>query len=141
MFHPARKLEHPPFALARFVQKEVTYKAIEFGRGARIPRAPSDVLRHRYGDCKDHALLLYQLLRNFGVEAQLALVRTGSPIRRELPSLDQFDHMVVYLPASGSFVDTTNKSADLSRGVTPAIAGKDALGLDAKQPRLVLIPA
>ena len=68
-------------------------------------------------------------------------MRTGSPVRRELPSLDQFDHMVVYLPASGSFVDTTNKSADLSRGVTPAIAGKDALVLDTKQPRLVRIPA
>jgi transglutaminase-like putative cysteine protease/tetratricopeptide (TPR) repeat protein len=136
----ARKLERQPFALARFVQKELTYKAIEFGRGARIPRAPSEVLRHRYGDCKDHALLLYHLLRNAGVDAQLALVRTGSPVRRELPSLDQFDHMVVYLPASASFVDTTNKSADLSRGVTPAIAGKDALILDAKQSRLMRIP-
>ena len=137
----ARKLERPPFALARFVQKEVTYKAIEFGRGSRIPRAPADVLRHRYGDCKDHALLLYHLLRNAGVEARLALVRTGNPVRRELPSLDQFDHMVVYLPATDSFVDTTNKSADLSRGVTPGIAGKDALVLDARQPRLIRIPA
>ncbi|HWE23705.1 MAG TPA: DUF3857 domain-containing protein [Myxococcales bacterium] len=136
----ARKLERPPFELARFVQKELTYKAIEFGRGAHVPRAPAEVLRHRYGDCKDHALLLYQLLRNAGVEAQLALVRTSSPVRREMPSLDQFDHMVVYLPATGSFVDTTNKSADLSRGVTPAIAGKDALVLDEKQPRLVRIP-
>jgi tetratricopeptide (TPR) repeat protein len=136
----ARKLDRQPFALARFVQKELTYKAIEFGRGARIPRAPGEVLRHRYGDCKDHALLLYHLLRNAGADAQLALVRTGGPVRRELPSLDQFDHMVVYLPATGSFVDTTNKSADLSRGVTPAIAGKDALVLDAKQPHLLRIP-
>jgi hypothetical protein len=136
----ARKLERAPSALARFVQQEVTYKAIEFGRGARIPRAPNEVLRHRYGDCKDHALLLYHLLRNAGTEARLALVRTGSPVRRELPSLDQFDHMVVYLPATASFVDATNKSADLSRGVTSGIAGKDALILDPKQPRLVRIP-
>jgi len=136
----AKKLERSPAALARFVQKELTYKAIEFGRGARIPRAPADVLRRRYGDCKDHALLLQQLLRNAGVQSRLALVRTGGPLRREMPSLDQFDHMVVYLPAQELFIDATDKSADLLHGVTPGIAGKDALLLDARQPRVVRIP-
>ena len=136
----AKKLERTPAALARFVQKELTYKAIEFGRGARIPRPPGDVLRRRYGDCKDHAVLLAQLLGTAGVQARLALVRTGGPLRRELPSLDQFDHMVVYLPQQDLFVDATDKSADLLRGVTPGIAGKDALVLDPRGARVVRIP-
>jgi hypothetical protein len=136
----AKKLDRSPAALTRFVQKELTYKAIEFGRGARIPRPPADVLRRRYGDCKDHALLLSQLLGNAGVPARLALVRTGGPLRREMPSLDQFDHMVVYLPGLDLFVDATDKAADLLHGVTPGIAGKDALVLDPKQPRVVRIP-
>jgi transglutaminase-like putative cysteine protease/tetratricopeptide (TPR) repeat protein len=136
----AKKADRSPAALVRFVQKELTYKAIEFGRGARIPRQPADVLRRRYGDCKDHALLLSQLLGAVGVPARLALVRTGGPLRREMPSLDQFDHMVVYLPAQDLFIDATNKSADLYRGVTTGIAGKDALVLDPKQPRVVHIP-
>jgi tetratricopeptide (TPR) repeat protein len=135
-----KKMDRSPAGLARFVQKELTYKAIEFGRGARIPRPPGDVLRRRYGDCKDHALLLAQLLGGAGVPARLALVRTGGPLRREMPSLDQFDHLVVYLPAQDLFVDATAKSADLFRGVTSGIAGKDALVLDPKQPRVVRIP-
>jgi hypothetical protein len=57
-----------------------------------------------------------------------------------MPSLDQFDHLVVYLPAQDLFVDATAKSADLFRGVTSGIAGKDALVLDPKQPRVVRIP-
>ena len=136
----AKKIDRNPASLVRFVQKELTYKAIEFGRGAQIPRPPGDVLRRRYGDCKDHALLLSQMLGSAGVQARLALVRTGGPLRREMPSLDQFDHMVVYLPEQDVFVDATNKSADLLRGVTPGIAGKDALVLDPKKPRLVRIP-
>jgi tetratricopeptide (TPR) repeat protein len=136
----AKKTDRTPSALARFVQKELTYKAIEFGRGARIPRPPKDVLRKRYGDCKDHALLLSQLLGEAGVPARLALVRTGGPLRREMPSLDQFDHMVVYLPGRDLFIDATDKSADLFHGVTIGIAGKDALILDSKQPRVIRIP-
>ncbi|HZJ13474.1 MAG TPA: DUF3857 domain-containing protein, partial [Chthoniobacteraceae bacterium] len=42
-------------ALARFVQRELTYKAIEFGRRARMPNSAAQTLRNKYGDCKDHA--------------------------------------------------------------------------------------
>jgi len=111
----ARKLERAPSTLARFVQQEVTYKAIEFGRGARIPRAPHEVLRHRYGDCKDHALLLYHLLRNAGTEARLApgAHRQPGPAGASLARPVRPHGRV---PArDGSFVDATNKSADLSR--------------------------
>jgi len=39
-----------------------------------------------------------------------------SPIREDLPSLDQFDHMLVHAPLAGKdfFLDCTAKSADLT---------------------------
>ena len=74
--------------LARFVQTNCTYKGIEFGRRARIPNTPSDIARNKYGDCKDHALLLQQMLCSVGVPARLALVNARNPIRQELPSLE-----------------------------------------------------
>ncbi|HEY1089207.1 MAG TPA: DUF3857 domain-containing transglutaminase family protein, partial [Archangium sp.] len=67
-------------ALSRYVQKTVTYKAIEFGRGARVPRAPMDVNSNRYGDCKDHSLLLKRLLAAVGIDSSLALLRTWGPV-------------------------------------------------------------
>ncbi len=45
-------------ALASHVQNAFTYQAIEFGRRAMIPNPPSQTLHLKYGDCKDHAVLL-----------------------------------------------------------------------------------
>ena len=47
----SRKIE----LISTYVQKEVHYEAIEFGRRAYIPKTPRQTLRDRYGDCKDHA--------------------------------------------------------------------------------------
>ena len=129
-------------ALARFVQSKLTYKAIEFGRRARIPVAAAQTLRNSYGDCKDHALLLMQLLESAGVPAHLALVGAGSALRPGLPSLDQFDHMIVFLPSGkgGTFLDCTGKSADLRSGPPFGLATRQALILDPERPRLETIP-
>src|SRR5690242_13929813 len=44
-------------ALAKFVQSEIRYVAIELGIGGWQPHAAPDVFSHRYGDCKDKATL------------------------------------------------------------------------------------
>ncbi|MEA3211938.1 MAG: hypothetical protein QOE70_4995 [Chthoniobacter sp.] len=130
-------------ALSRFVQRELTYKAIEFGRRARIPNPASQTLRNKYGDCKDHALLLCQLLEAAGIPAQLALVNSASELRPSLPSLDQFNHMIAYLPAEkgGAFIDCTSKCSDLRAAPPNGLATRQALILDAARPRLEKIPA
>ena len=129
-------------ALARFVQRELTYKAIEFGRRARVPAAAAQTLRNKYGDCKDHALLLAQLLESAGIRAHLALVSFGEALRPALPSLDQFDHMIVFLPSGkgGTFLDCTGKSGDLRTGPPSGLATRQALILDPEHPRLETIP-
>ncbi|MCE9612384.1 MAG: tetratricopeptide repeat protein [Chthoniobacter sp.] len=129
-------------ALARFVQDKLTYKAIEFGRRARIPATAVLTLRNKYGDCKDHALLLTQLLGSIGIPAHLALVNANDALRPGLPSLDQFDHMIVYLPSGkgGTFFDCTGKSGDLRASPPSGLATRQALILDSERPRLETIP-
>jgi hypothetical protein len=136
--NPGAKIE----LLARYVQTNLTYKAIEFGRRARIPNKPADVLRNKYGDCKDHAVLLQQMLVAAGVPAQLALVSHGGAIKPDLPSLDQFDHMIVYVPDAGEdrFLDCTSKGADVAKSIPVGLAGREALILDLHNPRFVRIP-
>jgi hypothetical protein len=127
-------------AIARHVQSNYTYKAIEFGQRALIPNSADDILRNKYGDCKDHALLLKQMLEAVGIPARLALVHSSSPVQRDLPSLGQFDHMLVYLPRARRFLDVTQKGADLSQPYVIGLAGKSAFILDPERPSFIEMP-
>jgi len=136
------KPEQKIAVLARSVQNEITYKAIEFGRRARIPNKAATVIANRYGDCKDHALLLRQLLQEAGIEAHLALVNTSYDVHPEAPTLDQFDHMILYVPSlhNKGFIDCTDKTYNMVECVPYGLAKERALVLEPKNPRLVLIP-
>lgn len=127
-------------ALVRFAQKEITYRAVEFGRGAVIPRRVPEVLERRFGDCKDKALLLHQMLGALGIESHLALVRSYGPLAPDLPSIDQFDHMIVEVPsAPGGFIDATDDFPDVT--VPPrGLSGQEALVLDAAGGHFATIP-
>ncbi len=133
--------EEKIYAVTRHVQDTLTYQGLEFGKRARIPNSPKTTLDNRYGDCKDHSLLLQRLLSATGVEAHLALVSTGTNVKADLPSLDQFDHMVVFVPklgnSSGRFIDCTSKY--FAGGEFPATATADepVLVLDPDNIRLV----
>ena len=129
-------------ALAEYVQDNLTYKAIEFGRRARIPNFASQIVENRYGDCKDHSLLFYQLLRAVDEPANLVLVSTSSEVQPHVPSLDQFDHMIVYTTAhrDGHFFDLTDKNHDVSSLPPMGLGGTEGLLLDAAEPALVTLP-
>jgi tetratricopeptide (TPR) repeat protein len=129
--------------LSRFVQTNCTYKAIEFGRHSRIPQKAADTLHNAYGDCKDHAVLLQQLLKYAGVPANLALISTYDPVQTDLPSLDQFNHMIVELSLEKGekFIDTTDKGSDLSNNPPVGLAEKQALILNPAQPYFTKLSA
>lgn len=128
-------------ALTRHVQRNVTYQAIEFGRRARIPKPAAKSLASHYGDCKDQALLLHQLLSAAGIGSHLALVNTSASTVAALPSLDQFNHMIVRVPSlKSAFVDPTN--SHLPAGVlAPEYFKHQSLVLDPANPRLDALPA
>ncbi|MBA3480530.1 MAG: DUF3857 domain-containing protein [Pirellulales bacterium] len=135
-------------AIARFVQKEINYQALEFGVRGQMPNAPSRTLQTAYGDCKDHSLLAKQILDAVGIPAQLALVHSANLTDRQLPSQDQFDHMILSVagPAGGDegrvFLDCTSKHHHPGFVIfsDAETAINEALLLDPANSRLVGIP-
>lgn len=123
----------------RHVQDSLTYEAIEFGVRGIIPHTLEQITAQRFGDCKDHSLLLYHLLREGGVRAYLATVQTAGPLVEDIPTLEQFDHMVVFVPDTdgGLVLDATDKSHPALRGTPYGIQNRTLLVLDPERPRLV----
>ena len=132
-----RKIE----VLSAYVQEQLRYEAIEFGRRAYIPKSARDTLRDRYGDCKDHAVLLYSLLNAVDIPAELALVNLNQQVLTGLPNVDQFDHMIVSVPRGGErlFIDTTDKNFSLGSMPPRYMAGNHAL-IIGETSELVSIP-
>ena len=86
-----------------FVQNEIRYVGLELGINSHRPRAPGEVLKKRYGDCKDKALLLTTLLQLQGIKAWPALVPSSArySVIRNLPSPGVFDHVVTLVEFKG----------------------------------------
>jgi len=98
-------------AATRFVQDEVRYLGIEMGEHSHRPHPPSEVLSRRFGDCKDKALLLVELLRALGTSANVALVhsRAGHRIAQGIPTPHAFNHVIVRAEVGGRvrWIDAT----------------------------------
>ncbi len=127
--------------LSAYVQDEIHYEAIEFGRRAYIPKTARQTMRDRYGDCKDHSVLLYSMLRAVGIDAMLALVSFNQQVTPTLPNTDQFDHMIVSIPHEKGrlYVDATDKDLRLGQLPPRSMAGNYALELGGT-PALTQIP-
>jgi len=95
------------------VQDEFRYLSVNLELGGQIPAPREVVARRRYGDCKDLACLLTELLRSLGVAARPVLV--GTRWRRRigglLPAPSLFNHVVVEFELGGErrWVDATAK--------------------------------
>lgn len=74
---------------------QVRYVAIEIGVGGWRPHEASLTKTRGYGDCKDMSTLLISELRNSGISAFPALVRTRDlgPLDQSFPSLG-FNHVI-----------------------------------------------
>lgn len=117
-------------ALYEWVAGNIRYVAIHLGRGGWIPHAAQEVLERRYGDCKDHVVLLSALLDAKGIRNTPALVQSGdSWWLPEHPSLQAFNHMIVHLADFDLYLDSTARYADF--GVLPlGVSDKTALMLE-----------
>ncbi|WP_340198763.1 DUF3857 domain-containing protein [Ascidiimonas sp. W6] len=102
-------------AIFNWVQDNITYVAFEDGLGGFIPRNAETVCTKRYGDCKDMANLLYEMLNYAGIEAYHAWIGTRDrPYSyQEVPTPIVDNHMItaaiiekdtIFLDATDSYV-------------------------------------
>ena len=76
------------------------------------PHAADAILTDGYGDCKDHAVLYSALLKAKEISSQLVIINaTNSYILPQVPQLQTFNHMIVWLPEFGLYADTTANSS------------------------------
>lgn len=84
-------------ALARFVQGDIRYVAIELGIGGWQPHPAPEIFTHRYGDCKDKATLMSSMLHEIGIESfyiSINTVRGGAAPDRP-PMVGWFNHEIL----------------------------------------------
>ena len=98
-------------AALEFAQSQIRYFSVSLGESSHRPTAPDEVLRRRYGDCKDKSLLLIALLRELGIESKPVLLQLGrrGGLEKALPSPQFFDHVIVQAIVGGKayFLDPT----------------------------------
>jgi len=83
-------------AVAKFVQNEIRYVAIELGIGGWQPHPARDIFLHRYGDCKDKATLMRAMLQEIGVNSyQVAINTARGSITQETPAHLGFNHQII----------------------------------------------
>jgi hypothetical protein len=141
--------------LLAFARRDVRYVAVEIGIGGYRPASPEDVLARRWGDCKDKAMLLVDLLAAVGIDGRLVLVRLDDEgtIDAAFPSPDQFNHAIAAIPANALpaasgvppaagawlFLDATQDTGGLT-WISPAVAGQHGLVVTPEGGELVPIP-
>ena len=83
-------------AIARFVQQDIRYVAIELGIGGWQPHAAPEVFSHRYGDCKDKATLVRTMLREIGIDSyHVAIYDERGAVTSDTPANPGFNHVIV----------------------------------------------
>jgi hypothetical protein len=106
----ARTLDDSLRAVHRWVAQDFRYVSLSLGIGGYQPRAPEEVLRTQYGDCKDKATFFIALARRMGVKAHPVLLNSYGGTDDGMPSISQFNHMIaaVERPEGGyTFLDLT----------------------------------
>jgi hypothetical protein len=83
-------------ALAKFVQDDIRYVAIELGIGGWQPHAADAVFSHHFGDCKDKATLMSTMLKEIGVDSYYVVVNTDrGTVNEKTPAVNWFNHVIL----------------------------------------------
>jgi hypothetical protein len=96
-------------ALAKTVQQEIRYVAIELGIGGYQPHPAPEVFAHRYGDCKDKATLMGSMLHEIGVESYYVVINTerGS-VTPSMPAYaGGFNHAIIAIKLPAGVTDSS----------------------------------
>ena len=111
---PLEKL-HTSF---NWIKQNFRYTGVSLGQASIVPARPMQLLARRFGDCKDQATLLVGMLRQQGIEADVALVNSANtryPDERA-PGLNAFDHAITVATIDGKryWLDCTNLGSTIA---------------------------
>ncbi len=140
--------------LVEFAQTDIRYIAVEVGIGGYQPSPSEETFERKWGDCKDKATLLIEMLAEAGIRAHPALIQSSfdGRVDPEFPSNVGFNHLIVAveeqpwmqqrnLALAGGylFVDPT-QTRGLAQWLGPQTQNKHALVVRGDQSELVLTP-
>jgi len=120
-------------AIYEWVAKNIRYVAVYLGNGGLEPNSAESILANRYGDCKDHTVILEALLAAKGIASTPVLIGAGGgPTLPPVAVLGRFNHAINYLPEFDLYLDSTSPyarfgqlpSSDLGAPVVHTVDGK-----------------
>ena len=99
-------------AIYEWVAKNIRYVAVYLGNGGLEPNPADSILANRYGDCKDHTVILEALLAARGIASTPVLIgANGGPTLPPVAVLGRFNHVINYLPEFDLYLDSTSPYA------------------------------
>lgn len=138
-----RRGKEAVLAEIRYVRENIRYRDVRFGGHSLIPQLAETTLRERRGDCKDQSLLLMEMLSTIGVKSHLVAIHLTEPGFESLPSIQQFNHMMLYIPKGEDYpemwVDPSDKGGN-DRPVPLDMEGKVALVIDGDSSHVAVTP-
>jgi hypothetical protein len=129
-------------AISDWVKRNIRYVIVHRGIGRDLSAEPADtILRDRFGECKEHVILMTALLAAKGIESELVLINLGDVgLLPQTATLAFFNHLMVYLPEFDLYDDpTAAKSAfgEMSHGGH----GKPVVVMSGRGARVATTPA
>lgn len=128
----------------KWVQENIRYVAFEDGLGGFIPRDAASVYNKRYGDCKDMANILFEMLNHVGVETYHTWIGTRDrPYSYyDVPTPIVDNHMISAIKVNDEFIFLDATDSYVPFGMPSSfIQGKEALiGLTPDSFEVVKVP-
>lgn len=127
-----------------YVQDKISYIAFEDGLNGFIPRDAYNVFINKYGDCKDMANILNEMLHYAGITSYLTWIGTRDRpyTYKEVFTPLTDNHMITAVELKNKiiFLDATAKYLPLHYP-SPFIQGKEALvGINKKDFKIIKVP-
>lgn len=95
-------------AIDRWVKQNIRYVGVYLGTGRVIANDPATIVKNKFGDCKDHAILMAALLAAKGIASEQVLINLGDVYTLpETVAPGYFNHAMIFLPEFGVYDDPT----------------------------------
>jgi len=98
-------------ALYEWIVNNIRYVAVYVGNGGLEPHDAESIVKNKYGDCKDHAVLYEALLAARGIKSSPALINLGEAFTLPpYPVISPLNHVITYIPQFDLYIDATAQS-------------------------------